>query len=172
MAKGPTFVVKFRRRRQNKTDYKKRMAFLKSKKPRLVIRMSNKHASCQIMKNDPKGDVTISFARSCELKGYGYKGNTGNRTAAYLTGFLCGLRAEGVKSAILDIGLQRSHPKGRIYSALLGAIDSGLSISHKKDMLPDKPKDADKILEKMKKPAKKPAVKKKVKSGGAKGRKK
>ena len=43
MAKGKRYSVKFRRRREGKTNYKKRLAFVKSDLPRLVVRRSNKY---------------------------------------------------------------------------------------------------------------------------------
>jgi large subunit ribosomal protein L18 len=175
MARGPTYIVKFKRRRQSRTDYRKRIAYLKSKKPRFVVRLSNKHTSCQFIRNETKGDVVLASARSSELKKLGYKGNTGNKTASYLTGLLCCIRLHADKSAVLDIGLQRSHPKGRVYAALLGAIESGMQIPHEKEVLPEKPNGVDVIIEVIKKPEaikkpktiKKPKVaKKKVESHG------
>ena len=38
-----------RRRREGKTDYKARLAMLKSEKPRLVIRKSNRYLVVQIV---------------------------------------------------------------------------------------------------------------------------
>lgn len=153
MAKNATYVVRFRRRREGKTNYKKRLQFLKSKKIRFVVRISNKHSVCQLIKYSQGGDVTLTTARSTELKKYGYKGNTGNRRATYLTGYLCAKRSQN-KKAILDMGLQHLHPKGRLYSALKGAVDGGMEIPHDEAVLPDpaiftelKP-----ILEKMDKP--------------------
>ena len=180
MARGPTFVVKFRRRREGKTDYKKRLQYIKSGKLRFVVRISNKHCLCQIIKYSPSGDVTLATARSIELKNYGYKGSTGNKKAAYLTGYLCTKRSEK-KKMIMDIVLQHPHPKGRLYSALKGAVDAGAEIPHEKEILPpddsfkelaavrekiDKsPKKKTKAAKPKKKPArmKKPAPKKKAK---------
>ena len=41
MTSGPTYKVAFKRRREQKTDYKKRLAVLKSKKDRVVLRVTN-----------------------------------------------------------------------------------------------------------------------------------
>jgi large subunit ribosomal protein L18 len=136
MAKNATYVVKFRRRREIKTDYKKRLKYLKSKKPRFVIRASNKNCVCQVVKYSPTGDVNVATARSVELNKYGYKGNTGNRKAIYLTGYLCAKRSKE-KKAIVDMGLQHLHPKGKLYSAIKGAINAGMDISHDESILPD-----------------------------------
>ena len=43
MATGPRYAVKFRRRREGKTDYKKRLNLLKSELPRFIVRISNKY---------------------------------------------------------------------------------------------------------------------------------
>ncbi len=43
MTMGPRYVVKFRRRRDGMTYYQKRLQYLKSGIPRLVVRTSNKH---------------------------------------------------------------------------------------------------------------------------------
>ncbi|MBT3583115.1 50S ribosomal protein L18, partial [Candidatus Woesearchaeota archaeon] len=48
MASGPRYTVKFRRRRAGKTNYHNRLALLLSRKPRLVIRKTNKYIICQI----------------------------------------------------------------------------------------------------------------------------
>ena len=93
MAKNATYVVKFRRRRNEKTDYKKRLKYLKSEKPRFVVRVSNKNCVCQVVKYLSKGDITLATARSTELNKFGYKGNTGNRSAIYLTAYLCAKRS-------------------------------------------------------------------------------
>ena len=130
-------VVAHRRRREQRTDYKQRLSLLKSGKPRLVIRASGNSVACQIISHDPKGDKTLASANSFELKKHGWKGHTGNIPAAYLTGYLCGHKAKGkAKEAILDMGLQTSSKGSRIYAALKGVIDAGLSIPHSEEILP------------------------------------
>ena len=47
MSKDKTFETKFRRRQQGKTDYVKRLAYVRSKKVRIVVRKT----STQIMSN-------------------------------------------------------------------------------------------------------------------------
>jgi large subunit ribosomal protein L18 len=58
-ATGPNYKVPFKRRRENKTNYYKRFAMLKSGKPRLVIRASNKNLYLQLIEFDKKGDRVI-----------------------------------------------------------------------------------------------------------------
>jgi len=55
MATGPTYLVKFRRRRKNITDYRKRLKLLKSKKPRLVVRRFLNNIIAQITLYNEKG---------------------------------------------------------------------------------------------------------------------
>jgi len=47
-AKGPSYVVYYRRRREGKTDYAKRLALVKSGKTRMVVRRSNKGLVIQL----------------------------------------------------------------------------------------------------------------------------
>jgi len=169
MAKNATYVVRFRRRREGKTNYKKRLQFLKSKKLRFVVRISNKNCVCQVVKYSPEGDKTLITVRSNELKEYSYKGNTGNRKATYLTGYLCAKKSQN-KKAILDMGLQHLHPKGRLYSALKGAVDGGMDIPHDEAVLPDTTmfEELKSILDKMDKIGpKKPATAKVKKPDGS-----
>ena len=67
MAHGPRYRVPFRRRREGKTNYHKRLALLKSGKPRLVVRKTLNHHVAQIVLYDPKGDRTIVSAHTREL---------------------------------------------------------------------------------------------------------
>jgi len=130
MAKGPNYVVGYRRKRKGKTNYKKRLNLLKSGKSRVVIRKSNKHATAQIVDYKDGGDVVIASSHSSELEKFGWSHGGGNIPASYLTGLLCGLRAKskGVKKGILDMGLNPSFKGNRIYSALRGVQEGGIEI--------------------------------------------
>lgn len=127
-----------RRRREGKTDYRKRLALVKSKKLRLVVRKSNNGVTCQIVEYGHAGDKTLVHADTFELKKLGWTGPTGNIPAAYLTGMLCAKRALEKKlgEAILDIGLYRNTKGNRLFAALKGAVDGGLSIPHSKEAFP------------------------------------
>ncbi|MEM2941957.1 MAG: 50S ribosomal protein L18 [Candidatus Bathyarchaeia archaeon] len=139
MAKGPTYNLPMRRRRENRTDYQARRRLLASGKPRLVIRMTGSHAITQLVKAEPSGDRVLASANSAELRGFGWKAGLKDLPAAYLTGLLAGMRAAArkVEEAILDIGTRRVTRGSRIFSALKGAVDSGLKIPHSEDILPD-----------------------------------
>lgn len=83
--------------------------------------------------------MTIASAISKELSEHGWTAGTANLPAAYLTGFLAGLKAKsrGVSEAVLDIGLNPPTKGCRIYAALKGAIDAGLEVPHSPDIFPD-----------------------------------
>ena len=64
MTSGPTYKVAFKRRREQKTDYKKRLAVLKSKKDRVVLRVTNTLVRAQLIRYNKDGDKTIASADS------------------------------------------------------------------------------------------------------------
>jgi len=140
MAKGPSYRVAFRRRREGKTDYQQRRNLVLSGLPRMIIRGSLRSISVQMIKADVGGDKVIVSAHSNELaKKYGWQGGGGNLSAAYLTGFLCGYKAaaRGVKEAVLDLGLHAPTKGSRVFATLKGALDAGIMIPHDEDKLPD-----------------------------------
>ena len=132
------YTVKLKRKANGKTDYKKRLTLLLAEKPRLVIRRSVNNIMAQLVTYEPDGDKIIATMHSSSLKKLGWKHSTGNIPAAYLTGLALGKKLKGsVKEAILDIGLQKSVKGSRIYSCLKGVIDSGISIPHDAEILPN-----------------------------------
>ena len=139
MAKKVTYRVKRRRRRTGKTNYRKRLYLLKSKKARFVVRMSAKKIIAQVVQYKPKGDQTVVNTSSLELKKYGWKGATGNICAAYLTGLVCGKKAltKGISEGILDIGLQTPVKGSNIFAVLKGFVDAGIKIPYNEKALPE-----------------------------------
>ena len=151
MKLSPTYKMPFRRRREGKTDYKKRLKLLLSKKPRLVVRRSLKYIIAQIIEFDPKGDKTLVAASSKELKKLGWNFACDNLPAAYLTGLLIAKKAKGkVKEAILDTGLYRSIKGNRIYAVVKGAIDGGLNVPVDEQMFPNEDRIRGKHIQKFK----------------------
>jgi large subunit ribosomal protein L18 len=132
MARGSTYRVRPRRRREGKTDYQARKALVLSGRPRLVVRNTLKNAVAQIIVAKPHGDEVAVTAHSRELKKYGWKAPTGNIPAAYLIGLLCGLKAKakGVEDAILDIGLIAPTKGAKIFATLSGVLDAGVDVPH------------------------------------------
>jgi len=143
-----TFEVKFRRRRQGKTDYKKRLALLKGNKPRLVVRKSNKTITVQLIEYKKDGDKMLSHANSNELKKFGWKISTKNIPSAYLTGFLCAKKAKDVKEAVLDIGRNTPVHGSIVFSALKGAVDAKKNIPFDPKAFPKEEKINGKEIEK------------------------
>ena len=136
--RGKVRIVPQRRRREGRTDYRHRLAMVKSGKPRFVIRKSVNSMTCQFIEHDSKGDRTLVTVSSSNLPALGWKGSIGNIPAAYLTGLLCGIKAKksGIKEAVLDIGLHTSTKGSRLYSALKGAVDAGIGIPHSDEIFP------------------------------------
>jgi len=93
------YQVKWRRRREGKTDYAARKALIyqdKNKyntpKYRFVVRFSNKDVTCQIAYAKLAGDVILAAAYSHELPRYGLPAGLTNYAAAYATGLLLARR--------------------------------------------------------------------------------
>jgi len=93
------FQVKFKRRRECKTDYYARKRLIiqdknkyKTPKYRFVVRFSNKDVTCQIIAADLDHDVTLAAAYAHELVRYGVKTGMTNYAAAYCTGLLLARR--------------------------------------------------------------------------------
>ena len=130
--------IPFRRKRQGKTNYKRRRSLLLSGKPRLVIRPSNKGILCQIVEYGETGDKVLFGAEARELEKMGWKFGRGNMPGAYLTGLLLGIKAKknNVKEAVLDSGLMTLTHGSRIYACLKGVIDAGVEIPHSEEILP------------------------------------
>jgi len=132
-----------KRRIQSKTDYRKRMAFLKSGKPRIVVRRTNKYLIIQYVKSVESKDSVILGITSKELLKYGWPktslGSLKSITAAYLAGYLVGrkiVKKEKKHSAIADIGIHRNVHGSRIYSAIKGIVDAGVNLSYDNSVAP------------------------------------
>ena len=138
MARGPRYHVPYRRRREGKTDYRKRLRYLKAGKPRLVVRRTLTKTIVQVAEYTPEGDRVLAQASSPELAKMGWTASSSTVPAAYLTGLLAAKRAAeaGVEEAILDGGIGKPTNGGKIYSALQGALDGGLWVPHGEDVLP------------------------------------
>lgn len=93
------FQVKFRRRREGRTDYyaRKRLVVQEKNKYntpkyRLIVRFTNKDIICQIAYARIEGDIIICAAYAHELPRYGIKVGLTNYSAAYCTGLLIARR--------------------------------------------------------------------------------
>lgn len=93
------YQVKFKRRREGKTDYyaRKRLTVqdknkYNTPKYRLIVRLSNKDVTCQVAYSRIEGDHIVCAAYSHELPNYGVKVGLTNYAAAYCTGLLLARR--------------------------------------------------------------------------------
>merc|ERR1712039_184761 len=93
------FQVKFRRRREGRTDFyaRKRLVIqdknkYNTPKYRMIVRSSNTDICCQIAYARLEGDIVICAAYSHELPRYGVKVGLTNYAAAYCTGLLLARR--------------------------------------------------------------------------------
>lgn len=93
------FQVKYRRRRESKTDYYARKRLItqdknkyKTPKYRLVVRITNRDVITQIVSADLTHDVVLAAAYSHELPRYGIKLGLTNYAACYATGLLLARR--------------------------------------------------------------------------------
>jgi len=93
------YQVKYRRRREGKTDYRQRKRLCaqdknkyQSPKYRLVVRFTNRFCICQIAYSQIDGDRILAQASSNELARYGLSVGLKNYAAAYCTGLLVARR--------------------------------------------------------------------------------
>jgi len=93
------FQVKFRRRREGKTDYYQRKRLILQRKNkyaipkwRFVVRKTNARIICQVVSSTIEGDKVKTSSDSFELKKYGLTAGLSNYSAAYCTGLLCARR--------------------------------------------------------------------------------
>lgn len=138
MPGGPRYRRPFRRRAEGKTNYHKRLKLLKSRKLRLVIRASNNHVRVQVIESKIGGDKVLISAFSKELTSkFDWTANTGNIPAAYLTGYLAGLRAKknNIEEAILDLGV--FYHRTRVLAAFKGVLEAGIIIPHRDEFFSD-----------------------------------
>lgn len=137
MARNSRSKVPFRRRREHKTDYRHRKNLIMSGLPRAVVRCSTRNTLIQLAEFKPDGDVILATANSKELRKLGWKKATGSTPAAYLAGYLVGVRAKkAAPKAILDIGLRTPSKGAKVFAALKGMLDAGIDIPHDKEILP------------------------------------
>lgn len=137
-AKGPTYLVHYRRRREGKTNFAKRLALVKSGKPRMVVRRSNKHVRIQFVEFDAKGDRTLLTVDDASLKKNFNWPSRRNVWTAYLTGLYAGREAgkKGVKEFVLDMGSYTPSKGNLVFAALKGAVDAGLAARFDEGMVP------------------------------------
>jgi len=100
------FQVKYRRRREGKTDYRARLRMVsqdknkyESHKYRMVVRFMNRDVICQVVYSAIVGDKVLCCAYAHELPTYGMVVGLTNYSASYCVGLLCARRC------LIKIGL-------------------------------------------------------------------
>ena len=132
-----------KRRRQNRTDYLNRLNLLKSEKPRLVFRKTNKLIISQYVTSEDAQDKIVFGITSKKLLSFGWpenmKGSLKSIPAAYLTGYLIGkeILKKKLKNPIVDFGMYRTLHKTKLFAFLKGAIDSGIKINCSEETFPE-----------------------------------
>jgi len=132
-----------KRRKEFRTDYKKRKKFLKSERPRLVFRRTNRYFMVQYVVSKEAQDKIIFSITSKELLKHGwpkeFEGSLKSIPAAYLTGFLFGkeIRNKKLETPIVDFGMLRTQHKTKIYGFLKGLIDAEIEINCKEEAFPE-----------------------------------
>jgi large subunit ribosomal protein L18 len=138
-ADGPSFNVHFRRRREGKTNFAKRLALVKSGKTRMVVRRSNKNIVVQFVDFDPKGDKTLLTVSGTHLAKLYKWPSKRNVWTAYLAGLMAGKMAKkkGVKEFVLDMGMYVPSKGSVVFAAQKGAADAGLGTLFDKEKMPE-----------------------------------
>ncbi len=132
-----------KRRRENKTNYNKRLILLKGESPRLVIRKTNRNIILQIIESIHAQDKVLHSFNTKDLLKLGWsetkKGSLKSLGAAYIGGMVLGNKAKDLKDRlVVDTGLIPSTKGSRIYAAIKGVSDSGIKINYDKEMAPSK----------------------------------
>ena len=134
-----------KRRGESRTDYAKRLKLLKSGKPRIVFRKSNRFLTGQYVISSEAQDKVFITVSSKELLKNGWDETKINSLktlpASYLTGMLLAKKIKEKKldkKVIIDFGMIRNLHKTKGYAFLKGLIDAGMDISYseKKDLFP------------------------------------
>lgn len=132
-----------RRRKENKTDYGKRIIMLKGGVPRIVFRKTNRYIIAQYVTSREAQDKVELGITSKSLIGQGWpkesQGSLKSIPAAYLTGFFFGKKiiAEKLETPIIDIGMTRNLHKNKVFGFLKGLKDSGLDIKGEEQYYPE-----------------------------------
>ena len=128
----------FRRRREFKTDYRRRKKILLSKLPFIYVFKSNRYVWAQIIVPAKNGDRTMVEANSKEIIKAGWHFSGKNFPAFYLVGLLLGKRAaqKGIKEAILYTGVRAYRKNSKVAALLKGAIDAGFKVRVDESTLP------------------------------------
>lgn len=165
------FQVKWRRRREGKTNYYKRKKLLiqdkqkyNSAKYRLVVRMSKRNILCQLIYSRLEGDFVLGSSYSNKLSILGLPFENNNFSTSYINGLYLANKffkenfsftksknlLKNNFNVILDTGLARITTGNKLFAAMKGAVDGGFNIPHNEKRFPGYKKNEDFDVETMK----------------------
>src|SRR3989338_9955286 len=123
-------AVPFARKLSGRTNYRRRLALLKSGLPRLVVRKTLARIILQVVDFEVAGDKVRLTLTSDMLKKLGWRHSCKNIPAAYLAGMVMGKTAvaANISRAVPDTGIQSITRGGKNFAAIKGAKDAGLDI--------------------------------------------
>lgn len=132
-----------RRKIEGKTNYLKRLKLLKSERPRVVFRKTNKYVISQYVTSEEAQDKIVFGVTSKDLLRNGWpeklSGSLKSIPASYLTGYLTAkkiLKAK-LEVPIADLGMQRIIEKTKIFAFIKGLIDGGIKIQCDESKFPE-----------------------------------
>ena len=131
-----------RRKREHKTDYLNRIKLLKSGKPRVIFRKTNRYILAQYVTSKEAQDKVEINVSSKNLLKYGWPeaniGSLKSISASYLTGFLIGkkITKDSLEKPIVDFGMIRTIHKTKVFAFLRGLVDAGIDINCKEEAFP------------------------------------
>ena len=133
-------IIPKKRRAEGKTNYTKRRRLLEGRKPRIVVRKTNRYIIIEYIESRQAQDSTKAYSNSRDLLENGWpkekSGSLKSLGAAYLTGLMFGNKIKSFAPAILDTGLIRSTKGSKIYAAVKGILDSGYKLPCGEEVLP------------------------------------
>lgn len=134
--------IQYKRRREARTDYLKRIKLLKGGVPRMVFRRTNKYLIAQYVTSSEAKDKIVFGTTSKELLKFGWPkeahGSLKSISASYLLGSLVAKKITDKKleKPIVDFGMIKTLHKTKVYAFIKGLIDGGLDISCKDEAFP------------------------------------
>jgi large subunit ribosomal protein L18 len=134
-------IIRKRRRTEGKTDYHLRIGLLRSEKPRIIFRKTNKYIIGQVVGSEEAKDRVLCHVNSKELlkHGWGNKNSAKNLAACYLTGILLGKKMNDKKikgELIMDFGLIRNINGSKAYAFTRGLKEAKINVSVNSKMFP------------------------------------
>ena len=128
-----TKALDFRRRREAKTDYNKRLSIIKGNLDKIVIRKTNRRIIGEVIRYGEGGDQVIAYVDSGLLASKYNWPSRSNRATAYLTGLMLAKTVKEKKldkntEYVLDIGLSSPVKNSIPFVFAKGCIDGGLKL--------------------------------------------